>query len=256
MNTEQQNRLKELFNSGEKLKSADFTARPKKKSMFIHQTWKDYDVPRHIYKESWQESWKNMNPEWEYKFWTDEDNERLVRDDYPMFWDTFKKVEKGVVKSDLCRPLYLHKYGGMYADMDFICLKDMTPLLDLLGNCIVLGKHNNPRQPLPNAWMYSPRGDGFWLNVSYDSFIDIDNHISSRTPFQSVEKIAGPDRLNWAVKTHRPNHTELAHNLVYPRAWGVEECDNHASNVNWDSVEDIKRAYPDSFAVTPWTHNW
>jgi len=217
----------------------------------IHQTWKDYNVPHHIYKESWQDSWKNMNPDWDYMFWTDEDNERLIFDDYPSFWDTFQKVDKGVVKSDLCRILYLHKYGGIYADMDFICLKGMTPLLSALGNHIVLGKHNNPSQPLPNAWMYSPKGDLFWLDMARDSFKDLQNNVG-----RSVEQIAGPDRLNWAIETHRPNHTELAHNLIFPRAWGIEECDKHASNVDWSDIQDVRRAYPDSFAVTPWSHNW
>lgn len=217
----------------------------------IHQTWKDYNVPHHIYKESWQDSWKNMNPDWDYMFWTDEDNERLIRDEYPSFWGTFQKVDKGVVKSDLCRILYLHKYGGIYADMDFICLRDMTPLLSPLGGHIVLGTHNNPRQPLPNAWMYSPKGDQFWLTMAHDSFRDLQNNVG-----RSVEQTAGPDRLNWAVETHRPNHTELAHNLIYPRAWGVDECDKHAYGVDWSNIQDVIRAYPDSFAVTPWSHNW
>jgi len=217
----------------------------------IHQTWVDEDIPRNIYKQEWQDSWKNMSPDWDYMFWTDEDNERLIRDEYPSFWDTFQKVDKGVVKSDLCRILYLHKYGGIYADMDFICLRDMAPLLSPLGGHIVLGTHNNPRQPLPNAWMYSPKGDQFWLTMAHDSFRDLQNNVE-----RSIEQIAGPDRLNWAVETHRPNHTELAHNLVYPRAWGVEECDKHASRVDWDKIEAVKRAYPNSLAVTTWSHNW
>jgi len=217
----------------------------------IHQTWVDEDIPRNIYKQEWQDSWKNMSPDWDYMFWTDEDNERLIRDEYPSFWDTFQKVDKGVVKSDLCRILYLHKYGGIYADMDFICLRDMAPLLSPLGGHIVLGTHNNPRQPLPNAWMYSPKGDQFWLTMAHDSFRDLQNNVE-----RSIEQIAGPDRLNWAVETHRPNHTELAHNLVYPRAWGVEECDKHASRVDWGKIEAVKRAYPNSLAVTTWSHNW
>jgi mannosyltransferase OCH1-like enzyme len=217
----------------------------------IHQTWVDENIPHNIYKKEWQDSWKNMNPDWNYMFWTDEDNERLIRDDYPSFWETFQKVEKGVVKSDLCRILYLHKYGGIYADMDFICLRDITLLLSVLDSHIVLGKHNNPRQPLPNAWMYSPKGDLFWLDMARDSFDDLRNNVT-----RSIEQTAGPDRLNWAVETHRPNHTELAHNLIYPRAWGIEECDKHASTVDWTNIQDVRRAYPDSFAVTPWSHNW
>jgi hypothetical protein len=217
----------------------------------IHQTWKDYDIPRNIYRESWQDSWKNMSPDWEYKFWTDEDNERLVRDDYPMFWDIFQKVKKGVIKSDLCRLLYLHKHGGIYADMDFICLKDMDALLTPLGDHIVLGKHNNSGQPLPNAWMYSPKGDTFWLAMAFDAFNDLAKKVS-----RSTEQVAGPDRLNWAVDVHKPNHTLLSHDLIYPRAWGDPECDRVARSIDWECVDLLKEAYPKSYAVTYWTHNW
>jgi len=218
----------------------------------IHQTWKDYNVPRNIYRESWQESWKNMNPNWEYKFWTDEDNERLVRDDYPMFWKVFQKVKKGVVKSDLCRLLYLHKYGGIYADMDFICLKDLEPLLKSpFGDHIVLGKHNNKRQPLPNAWMYSKKNEQFWLLIANDSFSDIEKNI-----IRPVEQIAGPTRLNWAIEAHQPNYTQLASDFIYPRSWGNVQDDKKARDVDWEDVEKIKEAYPNSYAVTYWTHNW
>tara|TARA_R100001244_G_scaffold36831_1_gene33729 strand:+ start:132 stop:710 length:579 start_codon:yes stop_codon:yes gene_type:complete len=192
-----------------------------------------------------------MNPDWEYMFWTDEDNERLVRDDYPTFWDTFQKVKKGVVKSDLCRLLYLHKHGGMYADMDFVCLKDMEPLLSPLGDHIVLGKHNNSRQPLPNAWMYSPKGDTFWLAMALDSFNEVERGVRT-----SIEQIAGPDRLKWAVDVHKPNHTTLSYGLIYPRAWGDVECDQVARTVSWDCVDDLKKIYHKSYAVTLWTHNW
>lgn len=217
----------------------------------IHQTWKDYNIPQKIYRPPWQDSWKNMNSDWEYKFWTDEDNEKLVRDDYPMFWEIFRGVKKGVVKSDLCRLLYLHKYGGVYADMDFICLKDMTPLLGPLGDCIVLGKHNNSRQPLPNAWMYSPKGDTFWLAMAEDSFNEVERGVRHRP-----EQVAGPDRLNWAVRVHKPEHTLLSHSMIYPRVWGDSECDRVAKKVDWDCVEALKEAYPKSYAVTYWSHNW
>ena len=32
------------------------------------------------------------------------------------------------------RPFYMHKHGGMYADVDFEALKDLTPLLKV-HNC-------------------------------------------------------------------------------------------------------------------------
>jgi len=37
----------------------------------IHQTWKDQDVPARFLDA--QRSWQDAHPDWEYRFWTDED---------------------------------------------------------------------------------------------------------------------------------------------------------------------------------------
>ncbi len=32
----------------------------------IHQSWKDNDIPYHIYKKQWVDSWTEKNPDWQY----------------------------------------------------------------------------------------------------------------------------------------------------------------------------------------------
>jgi mannosyltransferase OCH1-like enzyme len=68
----------------------------------IHQTWKDLDPPRDIYRQEWQDSWKRDYPDWEYKFWTDEDNLSFVKNSYPEFFDFFFKYRKRCNKVRFC----------------------------------------------------------------------------------------------------------------------------------------------------------
>ena len=54
---------------------------------FIFQTWKTTEVP-----EKWkkaQESVINMNKDFEYKLFTDEDNRNFVKEHFPFFLDTY-----------------------------------------------------------------------------------------------------------------------------------------------------------------------
>ncbi len=85
----------------------------------IHQSWKDKNIQYHIYKKHWVDSWQQKNPEWDYRLWTDEDNLNLVKNHYPQYLDLYNSYEKGVDKADIARFFYMHKYGGLYVDVDF-----------------------------------------------------------------------------------------------------------------------------------------
>ena len=62
------------------------------------------------------------------------------------------------------RIIYMHRFGGMYADLDIEALRDMSPLL--LGSTepvlAYLSATWGLRHNIPNAWMASPPGHPFW----------------------------------------------------------------------------------------------
>lgn len=218
----------------------------------IHQTWKAADnIPRQKYPEAWQESWSGLHPEWEYRFWTDGDNLDLVETHYPEFLAGYRKIGVGVIKSDIARVLYLHRFGGMYADMDFACLRPFDDLVKALGRFILVGTHRQPRQPIPNAWLYAPAGDDFWLRMVDDALRDL------RDGKTKIEAICGPDRLLWALDKYAPDHARLPYQVIYPFAWGVERpFDRDEPGYDWGNLDSLRRAFPQSLAVTSWAHNW
>jgi hypothetical protein len=94
----------------------------------IHQTWKNEKVPASL--APCQESWKRLNPDWEYRLWTDADNDALVRDEFPSLLDLYRSLPRAIHRADFARVLYLWRFGGLYVDLDIEALRPADELLD------------------------------------------------------------------------------------------------------------------------------
>lgn len=82
----------------------------------IHQSWKTIDVPEH-WKIS-KENWIKYHPEYIYILWTDEMNLKLISNFYSDYLEQFKKYPHNIQRADFSRICYLHRYGGLYSDLD------------------------------------------------------------------------------------------------------------------------------------------
>lgn len=135
----------------------------------LHQTWKTNVIPGELRR--YVASWKRFNPSWEYRFWNDSTALTLVQRDYGWFMPTFLKFRSGVERSDILRYILLHRFGGVYADLDMECLRSFTPLLARGQVFLGAEPHEHARRQgrrnllLCNALMGSPPGDSFWLAV-------------------------------------------------------------------------------------------
>ena len=87
----------------------------------IHQSWKTTDLSTYgnSAKKS-QESWKKIYPDFEYKFWTDNDIVDYMKNQPHVYQRAFDDLDQNIKKMDFFRYLILHEYGGIYSDMDFI----------------------------------------------------------------------------------------------------------------------------------------
>lgn len=89
----------------------------------IHQTWKTEHVP-----EQWkdaQQSCKDLHPEWEYRLWTDSDATDFIGREYPHLLASFRSYPYNIERADAIRYLILHYYGGIYIDLDIVCLRSL-----------------------------------------------------------------------------------------------------------------------------------
>jgi mannosyltransferase OCH1-like enzyme len=89
----------------------------------IHQIWyQGYDKLPEKY-HPMQQSWKDFHPHWAYYLWDREKIEQLIEESYPDVYDTYIKLPRMIQKIDFAKYIILHKYGGVYIDMDMKCLK-------------------------------------------------------------------------------------------------------------------------------------
>ena len=93
----------------------------------IHQTYINNSIP-----ERWreaQESCIKMHPDYEYKFWSDEDSLAFIEKEYPWSLDTFVSYPHPIQRADAIRYFVLVHYGGIYIDLDNGCRRRLDPLL-------------------------------------------------------------------------------------------------------------------------------
>ena len=90
----------------------------------IHQIWLGSPLPEEF--KQLQNSWieHHTNKGWSYKLWTDEDVAQLKLYNQE-FYDA---TDNYGVKSDILRWELLHRYGGVYIDMDYECLQPLDDL--------------------------------------------------------------------------------------------------------------------------------
>lgn len=110
-----------------------------------------------------QKTWKEKFPNWEYRFWNDDDLENLIKEDYSWFYPTYKGYDQQIKKVDAARYFMLHKYGGMYADMDYECINNFEHLLPV--DKVSIAESPYKHETHQNALMVSPKGHPFWERV-------------------------------------------------------------------------------------------
>jgi mannosyltransferase OCH1-like enzyme len=114
-------------------------------------------------------AWKKTNPSWEIKFWSDKDNEDLVKNEFPWFYDTYKNFKYNIQRADAVRCCYLFKYGGLYIDMDYLPINKIDKLFynevnnkNVNDNQIYITL-NSSGVYFVNSFMASKPGCEFWL---------------------------------------------------------------------------------------------
>ncbi len=130
----------------------------------IHRTWKDQDIPYDIFKKEWVESWEKYNPSWEFRFYTDDDIDRFMEENYPEHLEMLNSYDQHIKKVDAFRYFLLYRYGGMYVDLDFECFKPLDSLFKEGVNIYL--QQNNPTIPrVTNSIMISSPGHIFWRHA-------------------------------------------------------------------------------------------
>lgn len=109
----------------------------------IWQTYKDpYDSLPQYMKDATQ-TWKDLNPDYEYRYMDDSDAAEFVKSEFGQdMYNLFMSYPIGVMRGDLWRYLIIYAYGGIYADLDTLCIKPVDSWLKPEYDMIVCPEHD------------------------------------------------------------------------------------------------------------------
>lgn len=211
----------------------------------IHQTAPD-DMAK--WPEIWykcQESWKRNYPDYEYRMWTDADLDNFMKEKYPEYWPMYQSYPRKIQKIDAARYFILYEYGGIYADMDFECVRPFMHLIDDSKVGVAESQHVEQNgEELQNALMVSPDKHPFWLEV----FKDLKEHANDPAGGGGPIWTTGPYVI---IRTYHSN-PELMQAL--PRDGFAPKTTPHSSGN--ETFTDDQRANPDVYTVHHGTYTW
>jgi len=141
-----------------------------------------------------QESWKRNFPKWQYKMWTDEDLDEFMRTKYSWFYPTYISYPQNIMRFDAARYFILYEYGGIYADMDFECVKNFEHLLPSGFTFAAETPWGTWGEVYQNALMGSPKNHEFWKFVFVDLLMNKND--------SSVLHATGPEVIHRVANDH------------------------------------------------------
>jgi mannosyltransferase OCH1-like enzyme len=73
----------------------------------------------------YQQTWRDHHPDWELRFWTEDDLPDGLRRP-----EVYEKLRPPWVRTDILRLEVVWRFGGVHIDTDFECVRSIEPLLD------------------------------------------------------------------------------------------------------------------------------
>ena len=158
--------------------------------------------------------------DWDYTLWDDSDNDRLVAEFFPQFVEQYRRIERGVVRADIARCMYLYVYGGFYFDTDY---KILSPIGDelLKQSCVLPISRGSVDDiyslRLGNAVMGSSSRHPFWKDFLDNLF---SNDSLKNLSEDSIEKTTGPEGLTRFFVRNRSRYSDVvlpAREIFHPK---------------------------------------
>ncbi len=224
----------------------------------IHQTWKSHDVPPQL--AGFAQRWRALHPEFEYRLWTDADNDAFVQREFPAYLPLYRSFSRGIYRADVARCLYLWRYGGVYVDLDVEPLRPLHDFLESHGACVLGAEpeaHARKRRGKPrmacNALMASVPGHPFWERMLQEI---------ERRAARGGEPVGvtGPIALDAVYERHG---AELGVTVSEPDAFfPLPDLDAQSLPLTEPARKHYQRMrelslYPSrSFGVHHWAHTW
>lgn len=211
----------------------------------IHQIWLDRNYNNNVLPPGkyiglgYSRKFQSLNPSYQYMFWNmARIKELLEQEAYLKYKSFFNNLNHHIEKCDFSRYLILHRYGGLYFDLDIKPFAGFpTQILDT--DLWLLYESTPTDDSLPaisNIYMGSAKHNQFWLD-----FMDyiIENY--HRGGLDNVYANTGTKALTTFIRKYRPE-LEIQMNLT-------ESCrymSKYVSGTGYETIEHCQQFNPQS----------
>jgi mannosyltransferase OCH1-like enzyme len=208
----------------------------------------------------WHPIWEKCYPSWhqhfsnyEFMMWNDEqDIDNLVRDHYPQCWKLYQDFPVHINRLDFVRFCILHKFGGIYADMDMFCYSNFE---HEITHAIMIVEAPYGDEFLESSLMISEPNHPFWIDcmeMSSQQYYTQVKHRNIKVPFNNdratqhiLTTVAGPNLLCrvWR-KWHKSDQVKTLSGVIYNNhgmSYHPEYRTKHLMTGMWgkESVQEI-----------------
>jgi len=197
----------------------------------LHQFWVGGPLPDTF--RVFAEGWQRAHPGWKYQLWGEDDLPPLRNQDlYDRAGELCPGYE-GQLRSDIVRYELLYRFGGIWVDTDFECLKPIDELVSEPG-CFVAWVTD---EFVNNALMGATRQHRFIRRLIDGLPASIAAH-----PGAAPRVVSGPRYLTPMFRKHGEEDgvVALPKNLFYPYLWS--------------ELPRRSERFPNAYAVHHWAN--
>jgi len=196
----------------------------------IHQFWVGPPMPA-VYRE-FAAGWRRLHPGWYYRLWSEADlpplRNQALYDDAAHLCPGFE----GQLRADVLRYELLHRFGGVWVDMDF---EPRKPLDDLLEDVSCFAAWERQDKVVNNAIMGAEAGHPFIASLIEALPASVLSRKSKRPSL-----VSGPHFITAQYRLHPDGVTVFDEALFYPY-----RC---------DELHRTEDEFPEAYAVHHWAN--
>lgn len=196
----------------------------------IYQTWKTKKIPSFIH--TYVETWKSWNPEYDYRFFSDEDCVQFLKEHFPeKVVQAFQMLKVGPYRADLWRYCVLYHTGGVYLDIDSICVLPLSKIISPTDRFVSARDNPSGPQYIYQAFLASEKHHPF-LKKAIDQCV---HNIMQRNVGYDSLCMTGPGLLGQAINNvlERPLATryEIGENRIGQHHFRLYDFNNHTRGI-------------------------
>jgi mannosyltransferase OCH1-like enzyme len=238
----------------------------KNKKYYIDTLIQTYHEIDDIVKES-RDSFLSHNPKLKYDFYDDKNCEDFILKHFDnSLLSVYHKLKPKAFKADLFRYCYLYINGGIYSDIDTICLENIDKLLDLSNDVVLVNERSNIPGFFQAFIIAKPRQTIFINAINKIRYNVNNNYYGSgnyrKDHINNILSITGPvllgntlcNMLKKSEFTYVPNQDNIKLDncniklLTFTKDGFIKENNNNiniikAKNNNYKSDDDYKKLF-------------